>query len=53
MLRHYGQRLTPPDPDRVKEMRAYELWTEALERIGEVLERKGIIESSHMEEAAE
>ena len=53
VLRHYGQRLTPPDPDRVKEVRAYALWIEALERIGEVLERKGIIESSHIKEAAE
>lgn len=43
VLRHYGCRFLPPDPRRVREMRAHELWVEALERIGAVLERKGII----------
>jgi hypothetical protein len=43
VLRFYGRRRLPPDQHRVKEMRAYDLWTEALERIGEILERKKII----------
>lgn len=45
VLRHYGRRHLPPDPYRKKEMRAYQLWHEALERIGVVLMRKGIIET--------
>ena len=53
VLRHYGQRLIPPDPDRVKEARAHTLWTEALERLGEVLVSKGIVTTNFMEEAAE
>lgn len=44
VLRHYGRRHLAPDPRRVKEHRASQLWIEALERIGEVLEKKGIIE---------
>lgn len=44
VLSHYGRRHLPPDPHRVKEKRAYYIWREALERIGAVLERKGIIE---------
>ncbi|MBL4804585.1 MAG: hypothetical protein JKY71_06935 [Alphaproteobacteria bacterium] len=44
VLRHYGRRHLPPDPHRKKEIRAYQLWHEALERIGVVLARKGIIE---------
>lgn len=43
VLRHYGRRRLPPDDRRVKELRAHTLWHEALERIGEVLERKGIV----------
>jgi hypothetical protein len=43
VLRHYGRRRLPPDERRVKELRAHTLWHEALERIGAVLERKGII----------
>ncbi len=43
VLRHYGRRRLPPDERRVKEMRAHTLWHEALERIGAVLERKGIV----------
>ena len=45
VLRHYGRRHLPPDPYRSKEQRAFQLWNEALERIGVVLERKGIIET--------
>ena len=44
VLRHYGRRHLAPDPRRAKEARAYRLWHEALERIGPVLEKKGIIE---------
>ncbi len=43
VLRHYGRRLMPPDKNRVKEMRAHKIWTEALERIEPVLIRKGIV----------
>ena len=44
VLRHYGRRHLAPDDRRVKEARAFQLWHEALERIGVVLEKKGIIE---------
>ena len=43
VLRHYGRRKMPPDPYRVKEARAHEIWREALERLEPCLERKGII----------
>lgn len=43
VLRHYGKRQMPPDPTRVKEVRAFALWKEALERIEPVLVRKGIV----------
>ncbi len=43
VLRHYGRRQMPPDERRVKEARAYIIWTEALERLGPALERKGIV----------
>ncbi len=43
VLRHYGRRHLPPDPARAKEIRAYKLWTEALERIEDVLITKGIV----------
>lgn len=43
VLRHYGRRLMPPDPMRVKEGRAYRLWREALMRMEPVLLRKGIL----------
>ena len=44
VLRHYGRRLMPPDQNRVKEMRAWSLWHEALERIEVPLIRKGIVQ---------
>jgi len=44
VLRHYGRRYLSPDPNRAKEVRAYHLWTEALERMEPVLLRKGLIE---------
>lgn len=43
VLRHYGRRFMAPDPRRVKEARAYTLWTQALERLEEVLRRKGVV----------
>lgn len=43
VLRHYGKRQLPPDPRRVKEVRALSLWKEALERMEPVLVRKGIV----------
>ena len=46
VLRHYGRRRLAPDDRRVKELRAHGLWSEALERLGEVLERKGIVRRS-------
>lgn len=46
VLRHYGRRNMAPDPTRAKERCAYALWTEALERIGECLVRKGIVEAN-------
>lgn len=44
VLRHYGRRQLAPDPRRIKEVRAHGLWTEALERVEEILIRKGIVE---------
>lgn len=43
VLRHYGRRRMPPDHRRVKEARACELWKEALQRLEDALERKGIV----------
>jgi hypothetical protein len=43
VLRHYGRRQMAPDRRRTKEVRAYYLWQEALERIEAVLVRKGIV----------
>jgi len=43
VLRHYGKRQLPPDQRRVKEVRAFSLWNEALERLEPVLVRKGIV----------
>lgn len=44
VMRHYGSRMMAPDPDRDQEGRAYFLWIEALDRIEDVLKRKGIVE---------
>jgi len=43
VLRHYGRRRLPPDDRRIKEARAHTLWHEALDRLGQILERKGIV----------
>lgn len=44
VLRHYGRRHMAPDAARVKEIRAYYLWREALDRIEDILISKGIVE---------
>ena len=46
VLRHYGKRLTPPDPYHPKEKRAYSLWREALDKLYDPLIKKGIIENN-------
>ena len=43
VLRHYGQRMMPPERNRVKEQRAYYIWAEAMERMEPILQRKGIV----------
>lgn len=43
VLRHYGQRMLPPDPRRAKEIRAWRLWAEAMKALSAVLEKKKII----------
>jgi len=43
VLRHYGRRLMPPDPRRIKECRARKIWDEALARLEPALLDKGII----------
>lgn len=43
VLRHYGVRLMAPDPRRVKEARAFDLWREAMDWIEDVLIAKGIV----------
>jgi hypothetical protein len=47
VLRHYGQRMLSPDPRRAKEIRAHQLWTEALERLEEALVLKRIVVKPH------
>lgn len=44
VLRHYGRRMMAPDPRRAKEVRAYTLWREALERLEDILIKKGIVQ---------
>jgi hypothetical protein len=43
VLRHYGRRQMAPDPRRVKEVRAFHLWQQALERLEPLLVRRGIV----------
>ncbi len=43
VLRYYGKRRLSPDPRRIKEVRAFGLWKEALERLEPILVRKGIV----------
>lgn len=46
VLRHYGRRKLPPDAHRSKEVRAHKLWCEALEKLEDALEAKGIVRPS-------
>ena len=46
VLKHYGVRLTSPDPRHPKEVRAHYIWAEAMERIEDALVRKGIVAST-------
>lgn len=43
VLRYYGRRQMPPDANRHKEVRAYHLWHEAMDRIEPLLLDKGIL----------
>ncbi len=43
VLRHYGRRMMPPDSRRGREIRAYRLWMEAMARLTELFEEKGIV----------
>lgn len=47
VLRYYGRRHMAPDRGRVREMRAYKIWMEAMARMESVLECKGIVERPH------
>lgn len=44
ILRYYGRRRMPPDQYRMREMRAYKIWNEAMTRMESVFESKGIVE---------
>ena len=44
VLVHYGRRLMAPDPERRLEMRASDLWREALAFLDPVLREKGIVQ---------
>ncbi len=46
VLRHYGRRMMPPEKSRVKEKRAYYIWSEAMDRLEEVMEAKGIVRAN-------
>lgn len=43
ILKYYGERFMPPDPRRNKEIRAAILWQQAMEKLEELLESKGIV----------
>lgn len=44
VLRHYGLRFLPPDPDRPRERHAATLWAGAMTALGAALMRKGIVD---------
>ena len=44
VLKHYGQRLMAPDAQRPREIRAHTLWSEALDKLEDVLVMKGIVQ---------
>lgn len=43
VMRHYGRRMLPPDPFRWQEAAAARIWREAMDRLGNALEAKGIV----------
>lgn len=43
VLRHYGKRLLPPNPNRRREAQAYVLWHQALNVLEDALVCKGIV----------
>lgn len=45
VLRHYGQRMLPPDPYRPQEAKAHTIWTQAMDRMEPILIKKGLIEA--------
>jgi hypothetical protein len=47
VLRHYGQRAMRPDVRRAKEVRAHQLWEQALEKLEEALVAKRIVVRPH------
>lgn len=47
VLAYYGERLTPPDPQEPRQRRAYDVWHEAMERLGAALEAKAIVTRSY------
>jgi hypothetical protein len=46
VMRHYGQRLMPPDPRRIREVKAFHIWRESMDRLSEPLIRKGIVQNN-------
>lgn len=46
VLHFYGVRMVAPDPYRTKEIRAHKIWSEALERLEDVLMAKGIVQKT-------
>lgn len=46
VLRHYGERMMAPEPDRPREYTAYRLWTEAMNLMGDIMVRKNIVRMS-------
>lgn len=46
ILKHYGERFMAPDPGRPRELRALIFWQQAMERLGEALEAKGIVKKA-------
>ncbi len=51
VLRHYGVRHMAPDRYRPKEMRAYDLWKQALEYMEDALITKGIVRNTQKSRA--
>ncbi|HBH25967.1 MAG TPA: hypothetical protein DDX54_00980 [Rhodospirillaceae bacterium] len=43
VLKHYGDRMLPPDRHRVREARSATLWQQAMDRLEPIFLRRGII----------